>query len=514
MSRIMSAEEAARYIQDGDAIWLSGGGGGINDPDLLLSGIERRFLETGSPKELTLYHSAGMGDKKGGGPDHFAHKGMIKKVVGSHWTWSVRMQQMAADNEIEAYVLPQGVMTQLVREIAAGRPGLITRVGLRTFVDPRIEGGRLNERSKEELSFLFHHGVNDYIFYKTFPLNIALLRGSAADEDGNISFEDEGLMTEALSQAQAVKNSGGKVFCQVKRLVKNGEIRPYQVAVPGILVDGIVVDPRQRMSMKTEYSELLSGKQRGPVPEEERMPLDFRKVIARRAAMELKKGDIVNLGFGVPAGVGKVLEEEGRSRDVCLSLEQGIIGGVPATGSDFGMAYNAGAIVCETNQFDWYDGGGLDVAVLSFAEFDKEGNVNVSKFNGVANGVGGFINISQSAKKVVFVGSFTTKGLRQQCREGKLHILEEGKCRKLVSKVQQISFSGQYAMETGQEVVFVTERAVFCLGEKGIELKEIAPGVRLREDVLDLMEFEPVISGEVREMNGGIFEEEAHISFL
>ena len=332
-----------------------------------------------------------------------------------------------------------------------------------------------------------------------------MFRGSVADEDGNISFEDEGLVTEALSQAQAVKNCGGKVLCQVKRIVKNGEIKPYQVAVPGILVDGIVVDPCQRMSMKTESSELLSGKRRGQVPEEEKMPLDFRKVIARRAAMELKKGNIVNLGFGVPAGVGKVLEEEGRSGDVNLSLEQGIIGGVPATGSDFGIAYNAGAMVCEANQFDWYDGGGLDVAVLSFAEFDREGNVNVSKFNGVANGVGGFINISQSAKKVVFVGSFTAKGLRQECGNGKLKILEEGKCKKLVSKVQQISFSGAYALETGQEVVFVTDR----LREKGIELMEIAPGVRLQEDVLDLMEFEPFVSGTVKEMDGGIFAEEA-----
>ncbi len=508
MSKIMSVEEAARCIQDGDAIWLSGGGGGINDPDLLLGGIEKRFLDTGSPKALTLYHSAGMGDKKGGGPDHFAHKGMVRKVVGSHWTWSVRMQRLAADNEIDAYVLPQGVMTQLVREIAAGRPGLITKVGLRTFVDPRVEGGRLNERSKEELSFLFHHDVNDYIFYKTFPLNIALLRGSVADEDGNVSFEDEGLVTEALSQAQAVKNCGGKVLCQVKRVVKNGELKPNQVIVPGIFVDGIVVDPKQRMSMKTDYSEILSGKRRGPLPEEEKMPLDFRKVIARRAAMELKKGDIVNLGFGVPAGVGKVLEESGRGRDVYLSLEQGIIGGVPATGSDFGIAYNAGAIVCETNQFDWYDGGGLDVAVLSFAEFDQEGNVNVSKFNGLANGVGGFINISQSAKKVVFVGSFTAKGLLQECGGGRLRIVEEGSCKKLVSRVQQISFSGRYALETGQEVVFVTERAVFRLREKGIELLEIAPGVRLQEDVLDLMEFEPVISGELRRMDEGIFKEE------
>lgn len=507
MSKIMSLEEAVRCIKDEDSLWLSGGGGGINDPDLLLSGIEKHFLKTGSPKDLTLYHSAGMGDKKGGGPDHFAHKGMVKKVVGSHWTWSVKMQRLAADNEIEAYVLPQGVMTQLVREIGAGRPGLITKVGLRTFVDPRIEGGRLNERSKEELSFLFHYGVNDYIFYKTFPLQVAIFRGSVADEDGNVSFEDEGLVTEALSQAQAVKNCGGKVLCQVKRIVKRGELKPYQVTVPGIFVDGIVVDPRQRMSMKTQYSEILSGKRRGEIPLEEKMPLDFRKIIARRAARELREGDIVNLGFGVPAGVGKVLEEAGKDSYVHLSLEQGIIGGVPATGSDFGIAYNADAIVCETNQFDWYDGGGLDVAVLSFAEFDREGNVNVSKFNGLANGVGGFINISQSAKKVIFVGSFTTKGLRQECAGGGLRILEEGKNKKLVERVQQISFSGQYARETGQKVMFVTERAVFRLEEKGVELTEIAPGVRLKEDILDQMEFEPLIAENLKEMDRGIFEE-------
>lgn len=505
MSKVMSLEKALDLVKEGSSVWLSGGGGGINDPDYLLSGLEKRFLDTGKPSGMTLYHSAGIGNKKGGGADHFAHPGMVKKVVGSHWTWSVNMQKLVLDNEIEAYVLPQGVMTQLVREIAAGRPGLISKTGLRTFVDPRVEGGKLNERSKEELSFLFTRCINDYIFYKSFPIDVALFRGSCADENGNISFEDEGLVTEALSQAQAAKNCGGVVICQVKRIVKCGEIRPNQVVVPGILVDAVVVDPNQRMSMRTEQSDILSGKKRGAVPEEDRMAQDNRKVMAKRAAMELKKGNIVNLGFGVPAGVGKVLDEAGMQDDIYLSLEQGIIGGVPATGTDFGIAYNPHAIICETNQFDWYDGGGLDVAVLSFAEFDREGNVNVSKFNNVINGIGGFINISQNAKKVVFVGTFTASGLMENCAEGKLEIVTEGKYRKLVNQVQQISFSGQYARETGQEVVFVTERAVFRLTEEGIELTEIAPGVDLQRDVLDQMGFTPKIRYTLKIMDKMLF---------
>lgn len=507
MTKIMALEDAVKMVRDGDNIWLSGGGGGINDPEYLLAGIEHAFLNTGRPSGLTLYHSAGMGNKRGGGADHFAHKGMVRKVVGSHWTWSVKMQKLAMDNQIEAYVLPQGVMTQLVREIAGGRPGLITKTGLHTFVDPRIEGGRVNECSKESLSFLFTENINDYIFYKSFHLDVALFRGSIADENGNVSFEDEGLVTEALSQAQAVKNCGGLVICQVKQVVKQGDILPGSVAVPGILVDAVVVDPAQRMSMKTEYDEILSGKRTGPMPGSARMPQDNRKVMAKRAAKELSGGDIVNLGFGVPAGVGKVLEEGGCRTDIHLSLEQGIIGGIPATGTDFGIAYNPQAIICETNQFDWYDGGGLDVAVLSFAEFDRHGNVNVSKFNHVVNGVGGFINISQSAKRVIFTGTFTAGGLDEVCSGGKLEIVHEGKISKIVKEVQQISFSGQYARETGQKVLFVTERAVFSLTERGIELLEIAPGIDLERDVLRLMEFSPAISHSLKTMDASLFED-------
>lgn len=507
MSKCMSLEEAVKLVKDGDSLWLSGGGGGINDPDFLLSGLERRFLSTGSPAGLTLYHSAGIGDKQGGGADRFAHKDMVRKVVGSHWTWSVNMQKLAMDNQVEAYILPQGVMTQLVREIAAGRPGLITKTGLYTFVDPRIEGGRVNECSKEELSFLFTKDVNDYIFYKSFHLDIALFRGSVADEDGNISFEDEGLITEALSQAQAVKNCGGTVICQVKRVVKPGELRPGCVTVPGILVDAVVVDPDQRMSVKTEYDETLSGKARGCLPAGEHMPQDSRKVMAKRAAMELRRGDIVNLGFGVPAGVGKVLEEGGYQSGIHLSLEQGIIGGVPATGTDFGISYNPQAIICETNQFDWYDGGGLDAAVLSFAEFDRHGNVNVSRFNHVVNGVGGFINISQNAGRVIFTGAFTAAGLNEACTGGRLRIIEEGKVQKIVEEVEQISFSGMYARKTGQPVLFVTERAVFRLTDQGVELTEIAPGIDLKRDILDVMGFTPLISSRLRLMDESLFRD-------
>ena len=506
--KVMTGEEAAGLIRNGAVVWLSGGGGGINDPDYLLGCIEARFLREGAPSGLVLYHSAGMGDKMGGGPDHFAHRGMVRRVIGSHWVWSVNMQKLAADEEIEAYVLPQGVMTQLVREAAARRPGLFTKIGLGTFVDPEIEGGRLNRRSADALSEKVCVDGETYIHYKSVRPDVAIFRASEADEAGNVSFVDEGLVTEALSQAQAVKNNGGIVLCQVKRLVERGQVRPYQVIVPGVLIDGIVVDPGQRMSVKTEHSDFMSGRAVGERTQCAPMPLDARKVMARRAAAELKEGDVVNLGFGVPAGVGNVLYECGKEEQVILSLEQGIIGGVPATGTDFGIAFNPQAILCETNQFDWYDGGGLDVAVLSFAEFDRQGNVNVSKFNGKINGVGGFINISQNARKLVFTGTFTASGLVERCGGGRLEILREGAYKKLREQVEQISFSGVYASQAGQEVVFVTERAVFRLENGKIVLIEIAPGVELKRDIFDQMEFVPEISPALKTMDEELFKDD------
>ncbi len=508
MKKRMDAGQAAGLIKDGDCVWLAAGGGGINEPSLVLKALEDSFLKTGHPRNMTLCHSAGVGDKQGGGADRFAHEGMVKRVIGSHWTWSVHMQELAKRELIEAYVLPQGTMTQLPREIAGGRPGVITKIGLGTFVDPRQEAGAMNSRSKDRLMELVELGGQEYLLYRSFPIQAALIRATTADEEGNLAFEEEGILTECLAAAQAAKNAGGIVIAQVKRIVKAGTLKPMSIRVPGILVDAVVEDPAQRQSVQTDYDPALSGEYRIPL-EGKLAPMGFdeRKLIARRAALEIHPNSVVNLGFGIPAGVASVLQEEGRGEEVKLSVEQGITGGIPALGSNFGLVYNPEVILDAPAQFDWYDGGGLDAAILSFAEFDSQGNVNVSSFGDRVNGVGGFINISQSAKKVLFVGTMTAGGFRAGIKEGKLEVVCEGKVKKAVPRVRQICFSGAYALKQGQQVMYITERAVFRLTEKGVMLEEIAPGIDLERDVLGRMGFKPLISSRLRTMDSRIFFE-------
>lgn len=510
MKKIMSMQEAAHLIPNDACVWLVAGGGGINEPSAFLEAVEARFLETGCPHGLTLCHSAGIGDKQGGGVDRFAHERMVRKVIGSHWTWSVHMQELARQNKIEAYVLPQGTMAQMTREIAGGRPGVLTKVGLGTFVDPRVEAGAMNSVSGEKLADVVSVLGEEYLLYKSFPIDVTIIRATTADEEGNLTFEQEGILTETISAAQAAKNSGGIVIAQVKRVVKKGTLKALDVRVPGFLVDAIVVDGRQRQSLMTEYDPALSGEYR--VPLENALPpmeLNERKVIARRAAQEVKLDSVVNLGFGMPAGVASVINEAGLIDRIKLSVEQGLTGGVPSGGSNFGLVYNPDVILDTTHQFDWYDGGGLDLAVLSFAEFDRHGNVNVSRFGERVNGVGGFINISQSARKVIFVGTMTAGKLSCVCKDHSLCIEREGQIKKAVADVAQISFSGLYARKRKQEVLFVTERAVFRLTDEGVLLTEVAPGVRLKEDILDQMEFEPLVSKQLRPMDGRLFAEES-----
>lgn len=510
MKKIMSMQEAAHLIPNDACVWLVAGGGGINEPAAFLEAVEARFLETGCPHGLTLCHSAGIGDKQGGGVDRFAHERMVRKVIGSHWTWSVHMQELARQNKIEAYVLPQGTMAQMTREIAGGRPGVLTKVGLGTFVDPRVEAGAMNSISGEKLADVVSVLGEEYLLYKSFPIDVTIIRATTADEEGNLTFEQEGILTETISAAQAAKNSSGIVIAQVKRVVKKGTQKALDVRVPGFLVDAIVVDGRQRQSLMTEYDPALSGEYR--VPLENALPpmeLNERKVIARRAAQEVKLDSVVNLGFGMPAGVASVINEAGLIDRIKLSVEQGLTGGVPSGGSNFGLVYNPDVILDTTHQFDWYDGGGLDLAVLSFAEFDRHGNVNVSRFGERVNGVGGFINISQSARKVIFVGTMTAGKLSCVCKDHGLFIEREGQIKKAVADVAQISFSGLYARKRKQEVLFVTERAVFRLTDEGVLLTEVAPGVRLKEDILDQMEFEPLVSKQLRPMDGRLFAEES-----
>lgn len=508
MAKVMPAEDAVQLIKDNDTIWIVSSGGGIAEPTCVLAALEERFVKTGHPRDLTVCHSSGMGDRRGGGTDHFAHHGFVRRVIGSHWTWAPRLSQMVADNEIEAYVLPQGVMAQLTRAIAGGKPGVLSHVGIGTFIDPRVEGGRLNARSQAELMKVVEIEGQEWLLYKSFPVNVAIIRGTTADEDGNITMEHEGVILEALPAAQAAKNSGGIVIAQVKRLAQRGALDPRQVKVPGILVDAVVIDRDQMQSCEVVYNPGYSGEIRIPWDYSEPMPLTERKIVARRAAMELYPGAICNLGFGMSDGVAAVAAEEGLSDKITLTVEQGVIGGVPALGVNFGLACNPVAFVDHASQFDWYDGGGLDITFLAFAQADQAGNVNVSRFGKRIVGVGGFVNISQNAKKVVFCGSFSASGLEVAVEDGKLRILKEGRIRKLVSTVEQITFSSAYALKRGQSVLYVTERAVFELRPGGLVLIEIAPGVDLEADILAQMDFRPTISPDLRLMDARIFRPE------
>lgn len=432
--------------------------------------------------------------KGGGGVDRFAHDGMVKKVIGSHWTWSKNLQKMAADNKIEAYVIPQGVMTQLIRDIAAHRPGIITKTGIGTFVDPRIEGGAVNSISKEAVASVIEISGEEYLFYKANSIDVAIIRASSADINGNISFRGEGLISEALSEAQAAYNNGGIVLVQVQKK-EDYRFAPNDVTIPAQFVTGIVVCPDQQFSYSIVEDNRLNGidNNRKEIVE----PIEYsieKTVIAKKVLSLIHDGDVVNLGFGLPSLVGCFAMKDPDLNNIIFTLEQGIIGGIPASGLNFGVAYYPDAYIPEPSQFDWYDGGGIDTAILSFAQFDKHGNVNVSKFNGLVNGVGGFINISQNAKKVIFVGTFTTKGLELSVDGEKIRIEKDGLIKKVVDTVDQISFNGAEAIKQDKEVYFVTERATFKLERDGIHLVSVMNGIDINIDVIDKMGFYPIIS--------------------
>lgn len=508
MSKQRAAADAVALIPSGATVLVDGSGGGVNEPDLLLQALAARYRATGQPRDLTIVHPSGMGDHRGGGLDHLADPGLIRRVIGGHWGWCDRLQALARDEQIEAYCLPQGVISHLLRAIAGGRPGVVTHVGLGTFVDPRLEGGRLNRRAGAALVERLHLAGRDWLFYPSWPIHAALIRGSVADEGGNLTMECEGLYAETLSAAQAAKNSGGVVIAQVKHLAAGGSLDPRRVKVPGVLVDAVVVHPDQRLSVATADDPALCGALRLPAHALAPLPLSARKVIARRAAQELRRGDVVNLGFGMPDGVAAVLAEEGLADAVTFTVEQGHIGGVPASGSDFGLARNQQAMVDAGYQFDWYDGGGLDVAVLSFAQVDAAGNVNVSKFGGRIAGVGGFINIAQGARRVVFVGALTIGHPAFDFGDEGMAIRADEGGPKFVSEVEQVSFSAATARERSQAVAYVTERAVFVLTAAGPTLTEVAPGADLQRDVLARMGFRPAIGDPVRRMERGLFRPE------
>jgi propionate CoA-transferase len=511
--KICTADEAVALVVD-DATVASGGFVGAAHPEALTAALERRFLAAGKPQGLTLIYAAGQGDGKSRGLNHLAHPGLLRRVIGGHWGLCPRLGELAMANQIEAYNFPQGVICHLFRDIAAHRPGCITHVGLGTFADPAHGGGRVNSRTTEHLVERIELGGAIWLWYKSMAIDVALVRATAADANGGLLMDDEPIVGEILAIVQAVKNSGGVVIAQVARLLDQCA-SPHAVRVPGMLVDRLVLAAgdehdqtfAERMNPSYCQSQHHQNKAvpRVPFPVPNRMPLDERRIIACRVCDEISEGSVVNLGIGMPEGVAQIAAERGLLERCTLTVESGAIGGRPANGLSFGASAYPHAIVDQPAQFDFYDGGGLDFAALGAAQIDAAGNVNVSQFRGRFVGVGGFINIAQNARQVVFCCTMTADGLKIDVQGGRLRVLRDGVVHKFVNKVDQLSFSAHTARANGQRVLYVTERAVFKLGANGLELMEIAPGVDCEADVIGKMDFKPSFQRQISTMSSMCF---------
>jgi propionate CoA-transferase len=508
-NKVVTAEQAVALINDGDVVCTTGFVQSCV-PEMLHAAVEKRYVDTQHPKGLTLIMCAGAGDSKGLGTGRLHHEGLLARVIAANFGRMPKVAEAAQKNKIQGYNLPQGVISKLYRSCASGSPGLFTKVGLHTYVDPRLGGGKVNEVTTDDIVKLVEVEGQEWLFYKATPINVALIRATSADPSGNLSMEKEALTLDCLAQAMAAHNNGGIVIAQVERVVAHGSLKPKDVRVPGILVDCVVVaDPPEmhRMNYGVHYNPALSGAIRVPVDHMPRMELDERKIIARRAAFELPLNGAINLGVGAPDGVASVASEEQVTPFLTMTTEAGAIGGVLAGGSNFGSSANADSVIDQNQMFDFYHGGGLDLTCLGVAEVDEEGNVNTSKFGGKLNGCGGFIDISQNSRAVVFAGTFTAGGLEVAVEDGKLRIVKEGRARKFVKAVEQVTFSGKYAASKSQPVIYVTERCVFHLTSGGLELIEVAPGIDIERDILAHMDFKPIIHKPVP-MDPRIFRDE------
>ena len=508
-NKIISASDAVALIGDNNVIATTGFVQSCI-PEALHAALEKRYVSSGQPRDLTLIMCAGAGDSKGLGTGRFHHPGLLKRVIAGNLGRMPKVAEAARNNLIQGYNLPQGIIAKLYRSCAAGHPGLFSKVGLHTYVDPRIDGGKVNEITTEDIVKLVEVDGEEWLFYKATPIDVALIRATSADPSGNLSMEKEPLTLDVLAQAMAAHNNGGVVIAQVERIVEQGSLKPKDVKVPGILVDCVVLSETpelHRMNYGVHYDPALSGEVRVPVEAMPKMPLNERKIIARRAAFELPPNGVINLGVGAPDGVAAVANEEKVTPHIVMTTEAGAVGGVLAGGSSFGSSANAHAIIDQNQMFDFYHGGGLDLTCLGMAECDSAGNVNTSRFGGRLNGCGGFIDISQNSRAVVFAGTFTAGGLKVEVKDGEVKILQEGRSKKFVKRVEQITFSGTYAAMRSQPVIYVTERCVFQLTLQGLELIEIAPGIDIGRDILPHMDFAPVINTPIS-MNPRIFIDE------
>lgn len=513
MSRVkfVTTKEAVNMIPDGAFIgtvgfMLTGA------PEELFLEIENKFIETGSPKNISLMWASGPGD--GGterGLNHLCHEGLLKRTVGGHYGLFPKIAKLVNENKIEAYNFPQGVLTSMFRDMAAHKPGVLTHVGLGTFIDPDHQGGKLNEITKEELVQKLEINGENYLLYKSQKLDIALIRGTEADEDGNIAISKEALRLENLPAAMAARNNGGLVIAQVERIVKRGTLDPKQVIVPSAMVDVVAVAQDKKNHMQTSGTDFnIDFISSTGVFEDNFVPasLDVRKAIAKRAAMQMDSSKLVlNFGIGVPEKVAEVLKEEGIESRFISTVEPGIYGGSAQGGLNFGSAVGPQAIIDHPYQFDFYEGGGIDITFLGMAECDPNGSLNVSKFGPKIPGCGGFIDICQNAKEVVFCGTFTAGGLKVEIVDGKLQIVKEGRVKKFKNSIEHITFNGQFESQKGKKITLVTERAVFEIRPEGLTLTEIAPGVDLQKNILDQMEFKPVIAEDLKEMDSRAFED-------